>query len=48
MLAGVIYVATSTVVTGFCCDRDKQSKGRGREGEIQKQNDICQKIKKNW
>lgn len=29
MLAGVIYVATSTVVTGFCCDRDKQTKGGG-------------------
>ncbi|CAB1413127.1 unnamed protein product [Pleuronectes platessa] len=29
MLAELIYVATATVGTGFCCDRDKQMRGGG-------------------
>lgn len=33
MLAGVIYVATATVVTRFCCDKDKQMRGEGGIGE---------------
>lgn len=37
MLAGLIYVATATVVTGFCCDRNKQAKGEGGRNEMKRE-----------